>query len=439
MKRITGLLTAVLILLCSVTASCEEYSGTGNFYGMTDSITYQDIAYLPVDNWSNSAIFSVSALGLMKGSYNNFDPYSFVTASETLAVIFRAAGLEEQCTKMYNSVQAQREANPTLYNTIDKWADGYIRMAVDKKLISIDEFMSTMSIDYPNNSKLFEKDKPITRATLAVWMVKAFGLELTDKEIYIRDFDDYSEIHAQHRAYIETAVKNGIISGDGRNISPYSNVTREQLAQIMYNSAEIWGKTGGLKIISGHIDDVLKDSVKGTDKILDTTKFKVGDEYLIAQREYKMDGEAVDYTHDASLKYVDFHVIRKNYLPADSTSLEKSKNVKAYIKDGKVVLVNILDTLASEEKPNYDDYEDSTVYHGTLYIADTQEQLLIIKDEYGNLIEVPYFSGAEIYNKNTLIDPETLNEKYLDKEIYIFTVKKHEISVDRCYKAQIIE
>ena len=439
MKRFLCLATVLIMLFNCLAVSAEQYQGNPDFYDALKNITYQDIAYLPVDNWSNNAIFTMSAMGIMKGSYNIFNPYGLITATEALAVIFRCAGLEEQCGKMYNSVEAQRKANPSLYNNIDKWADGYMRMAVDKKLITIDQFMSAMDINYPNNSKLFEKDKPVTRATLSVWLVKTLELEVAKTEIHIKDFDDYSQIKEEDKLYLETAVKNGIISGDGANIMPYGNVTREQIAQIMYNSMNLWLEKCGFSVISGHIDEVYKDSVNKTDKIINTTNYKIGEEELVTLREYRLNGEAVDYTEDKTLKYVDFPVLQKNCLPAESSVLEKSKNVSAYVKNGKVMLVSIKDDDEKLVSANYDEYSNSNVYVGKLYITDTQEQIFVIKNENDELVEIPYFSGVEVYSKNKIVELDKLNEEHLDKTVYIFTLKKNDISLDRCYKIQILD
>ena len=438
MKKILSLVIVLSLLISSVNVFGAEYKSQENFYSVSSGITYQDIAYLPVDNWSNNAIFTMSALGIMKGAYNQFNPYGDVTASEALAVIFRCAGLENQCGKMYAAVETQRKMNPNLYNTIDRWADGYLRMAVDKKLITVEEFMSTMDINYPNNSKLFEKNKPITRATFAIWLIKTLDIELAQKESYIKDFEDYSKIKESDKIYLETAVRNGIISGDGKNILPNGTVTREQLAQIMYNSMNLWVDKCGIQVINGHIDDIVKNSVKNNDKILNTTKFKIGNAEIETSREYKLNGEAVDYTEDTSLMYVDFPVLRKHYLPADSSALEKSQKVEVYVQGNKVMFVNIADEYEAISSIDYSEYNDSKVYVGKLYLTDTQEQLFIIKDEKGEAVEIPYFTGVEVYHKNVLLNVEELNETYLDKTIYLFTLKKTDIGFDRCYKAQII-
>lgn len=435
-KRILCLLLAFLAV--SGAASAAEYDGKDGFYGALNEITYQDIAYLPVDNWSNTAIFSVSALGLMKGSYGMFNPYGTVTGTEALAVVLRSAGLEKECAKMYNAVSNQRIKNPGLYNDIDRWADGYMRMAVDKKLITIDEFMSAMDINYPDNSRLFEKDKPVTRATLVIWMVKAMGLPIAEKENLVTDFNDYQYINKAHTLYFETALKNGIISGSNYMLDPYGFITREQLAQIMLNSADLWSEKSGYTVIKGNVDDIVTESKSDGSKILNTTVFKVGDSTFLSQREYKLNGEAVDYTEDTSLKYSDFPVIKERTLPADSSAISKSDYVEVYVKNGKIIAVLEPENGNSEENSDYSEYKDASVYSGKFYIADKTDRTIVLNDG-DKLIEIPCFKGAKIYVKNTPVDIETLNREYVDKTIYVFTVKKTEDSVERCYKAQIVD
>ena len=438
MKKITSIILTILIVLSAFSAFGEEYLGKDKFYDNLSTITYQDISYLPADHWSNDAVFAVSALGIMKGSYNLFNPYDTVTASEALAVVLRCAGLEQECTKMYNSVANQRQQNPNLYNDIDRWADGYMRMAVDKKLINIDEFMSAMDINYPNNDCLFSKEKPITRATFVIWMVKALDLEVSQKENLITDFADYKEIDEVSKMYFETALKLGIISGSGDYLNPFGNITREQLAQIVYNSLSIWAPKSGYTIVSGMVDDIVKETKNTQTNLLDSTSYKVGENCLVTQREYLLNGEEVDYTENRKLIYRDFPVIKQHSLPSDSTAITKSSFVNAYIKDGEVEAVIIKNNDNETINVNYDGYIDSTVYSGKLYIADPNDRTIVVENN-GELTEVPYFKDVEVFHKTKLISPEELNEKYIDKQIYLFTVKKSQDSVERCYRAQLVD
>ena len=437
MKKLTSIILTVLIVLSSFTAFGQEYLGKNNFYDTLSTITYQDISYLPADHWSNDAVFTVSALGIMKGSYNLFNPYDTVTATEALAVVLRCAGLEEECTKMYNSVSKQREQNPYLYNNIDRWADGYMRMAVDKKLININEFMSAMDINYPNNDHLFSKEQPITRATFVIWMVKALDLAVAQKENLITDFADYKDIEVS-KMYFETALKLGIISGSGDYLNPFGNITREQLAQIIYNSLHIWAPKSGYTIVSGMVDDVIQKTENTETNLLDSTSYKVADNYLVTQRQYVLNGEEVDYTENRKLVYRDFPVIKQHSLPSDATAISKSSFINAYIKDGEVKAVVVKNNDNETINANYDGYIDSTVYFGKLYIADPDDRTIVVEND-GKLSEVPYFKDVEIFHKTKLISPEELNEKYIDKQIFLFTVKKSQDSVERCYRVQLVD
>ena len=92
MKKTTAFFLA-FIILCSGNVLAENYEGNGNFYDTVRKISFTDMAFKPVDHWSNDAIYTVAALGIMNGADGNFEPDAKLTRAEALAMIFRAAAL----------------------------------------------------------------------------------------------------------------------------------------------------------------------------------------------------------------------------------------------------------------------------------------------------------------------------------------------------------
>ena len=165
-----------LLAFCTVTVSAESFEGNQNFYDTVRKISFTDMAFKPVDHWSNDAIYTVAALGIMNGFEGNFEPEANLTRAEALAMIFRAAGLENEANSYAEVIRKQRLDIPEKYNNICSWADGYVRLAVDYKIISIEDYMASMDADYSKAS--FKKDEPATKGEVALWMVNVFGLEI---------------------------------------------------------------------------------------------------------------------------------------------------------------------------------------------------------------------------------------------------------------------
>ena len=71
--------------------------------------------------------------------------------------------------------------------------------------------------------------------------------------------------------------------------------------------------------------------------------------------------------------------------------------------------------------------------------ASKEDKTVIVTNEDGDYDEIALFPQAEIYKRENKISSEELNSKYLDKTIFVFTVKKDGIDTDRGYKLQIVE
>ena len=77
-------------------------------------------------------------------------------------------------------------------------------------------------------------DRNITRAQFITMLVRALGTEIKS---YNDSFEDVSE-GSWYADYIETAVQNGWIQGDGKNSYPDRNITREEITKIIVAAFE---------------------------------------------------------------------------------------------------------------------------------------------------------------------------------------------------------
>jgi hypothetical protein len=299
-----------------------------------------------------------------------------------------------------------------------------------------------MEIEYLTNpNPFFRKNDNATRANLAKWMVIVFNLPVATRENLIIDYNDYSSIKPEDKFYLETAINYGILKGSDRWLSPYSTLSREEMAQMFYNVYKIWGEKCGYEVVEDVISDIVVDTVKNNEgtKLNNTKTITVGSKKLQTKVTYNLNGEVVDDTIYYYNEYADFPVVKDKQPPSDSSSLSIGDNVVAFLRQGKVVCVFDRKLIETEEVLNTDGYNDSKVYWGKLYYFDKEDKTVIVTNEDGDYDEIALFPQAEIYKRENKISSEELNSKYLDKTIFVFTVKKDGIDTDRGYKLQIVE
>ena len=85
----------------------------------------------------------------------------------------------------------------------------------------------------------FGPNTPISRQDIMVLTVKALKLTKKIKDAksdlsIMEKYSDKSEVSSYARESVSILIKEGLVVGDGKNINPRSNITREELATIIY-------------------------------------------------------------------------------------------------------------------------------------------------------------------------------------------------------------
>ncbi len=439
MRKITAIiLVALLLIPCVVNGEeIKAYGGNDGFYSTIRRISFTDMAYKPVDHWSKDAVYTVAALSIMNGSDGNFNSDDNLTRAEALAMIFRAAGLEKTANLYSETVKKKKLEQPNKYNNICDWADGYLRLAVDYKIISVEDYTAEMEADY--SKAVFKKDEPATKGEVALWMVAVFGLEVATKENYVTEFDDALNAPYISRLYYETAIKNGILKGDGKNLGVLKYITREEAAQMFYNSIKLFKEKLGIEVFTDTVLSNTLTSVNEPDKIHNKRVVKLEKSTLQATRTYDLNGEAVDLNYNPENEYKDMVVIKHNSLPQGLEALSQGDIVDVYTKNGEVVLINCLQKKVQTEIRNEEDYKDSDVYIGKLYYVDGEEKMVVIKDKENKLIEIPYLGDVLLCNREKELTVDEANSLWTDKDVYVFTIIKKNGTVSRAYRIQLVD
>lgn len=195
MKKILGLILAMAVVLSLSTAALAANSGSD----------YSDIP----TGWSHDAVVAAIENGLLKGYDGKVNPRGFLTRAEMAAVIVRAFGGTKQA-----DISAFKDVGT------DKWYYGEMAVAVQ------------MGIFEGDGTRLRPEDN-ITREQAALVLARAF--KLTDTGADLSVFQDEDDISSWARDGVAAIVKAGYMRGDGKNLNPKNNISREEFAQLMYN------------------------------------------------------------------------------------------------------------------------------------------------------------------------------------------------------------
>lgn len=186
------------------TDSGTEENNNNNNGGTTPKpeVKFNDIE----NSWAKANIERAIALNIVTGyADGSFKPNQVVNRAEFTTMIARALKLEGEVSSLQFSDN----------DKIGEWAKQSIQLAIAAGIIS----------GYEDQS--FRPTNNISRAEVAVMMIKALGVEPEEK--YELTFADADKIPAYAKKYVAAAVKLGLIAGVGNNeFAPTKAATRAE-------------------------------------------------------------------------------------------------------------------------------------------------------------------------------------------------------------------
>lgn len=161
-------------------------------------------------HWAQRFVNELEGYGIVTGDNGNFRPDSYITAAEFIKMTVCALGYQPAATGAY-------------------WAAPYIDYALESELIW--------------DNEIADFSQTITRGQAAMILVRAAGLEgmnVANKETYMRSIDDYFDITNDFKPYVLIAYANNLIKGYSDNTFRYkSPLTRAEAAVIITRLLEI--------------------------------------------------------------------------------------------------------------------------------------------------------------------------------------------------------
>ncbi|MFS0689573.1 S-layer homology domain-containing protein [Sporosarcina sp. 179-K 8C2 HS] len=194
----------------------------------TDSVT---LAWKPATSDRQIATYDIY-LGDEKIGSVEGDVFSFTVGElvENQSYAFSIVAVDENGTSSKDSPSVTVTTKPvSLFNDIQgHWAEDAIEQAALLGIFS----------GYADGS--FKPENGLTRAQAASVFVRALNLPAADISV---PFDDIGEYATATQSDIKTAFANGLVKGDNGHFKPTKNVTRAQLALMVWRVA--MGELGG--------------------------------------------------------------------------------------------------------------------------------------------------------------------------------------------------
>ncbi|MFB0842151.1 glycosyl hydrolase family 18 protein [Paenibacillus oleatilyticus] len=217
MMKKMALLAAGMLLAAAGTASAYEAQ-------------LKPFADLAAKDWSEDAVYSLSALGVIEGYEDlTYRPNDSLSREAFVKLLVNAARPDG------GSVQGEAGARVTDVPA-ERWSYPYITAALNKQWI---DFM-------PDASGALRPELAVKREEVAAAIGKyLLSLETSDvakrwtegewtKEKELRRFSDHGAIGQSLAPYVYFAVRQGIMEGDANGFRPASSLTRKEAAATIY-------------------------------------------------------------------------------------------------------------------------------------------------------------------------------------------------------------
>lgn len=310
-RKISYILLLLLIFssFSGVVYGIEDFTSQPVYYGMDkgqafyNNLRFNDIG----GHWGKEPIQEMAALSLLRGTSNTtFNPNGNLTYLEALSVLVRAIG-GEAAAQQFGEMEAPATVrNILILSAVDNWAKGYVQVAMDQGIITNEEVNQIMNLT-PQQTETLENqiaarlavyedrgytpaeltalqnqirtkvennaiwNRPVSRQQVALWVARTLGLAPSYGTDMVRvyNFTDWRQIDTDKIPYVEAILQYGAMTGtSGTTFSPRGNLSRAQMAQILYNINDDLLPLRGLRKKAGTIIEQETVNQQGREKKL---------------------------------------------------------------------------------------------------------------------------------------------------------------------------
>lgn len=303
LKRLISVVL-VLVLMLSIGMTSVHANGWGNGKvppGLAKKI-FNDIDAF---KWAEKYIEKLFQKGLIAGIGNGkYAPKNDVTKIEAIIMSLRVMGWEDEAKEIKQLPKHYKG------DKVDNWAIGYVALAYEKGILDDVDIM------------YFKPSGPALRHEVAKYVIRALGYEKEAQRSMKNDlpFKDASLVPQGSVGYVYLVNDLELMQGDNQNrFNPMGTMTRAEMAVLfsnVYDKVDI-GEDG---TVSGEVARLNNDRI--------SVKTKKGTET------FDLDNRVRVYKDDKRI---------------DIDDIKIGSMVKLEIKDGKVVFIEVVDTIEDEK------------------------------------------------------------------------------------------
>ena len=252
MKKRIAVLT-LCVFMISIFAGAAIAKNNNNF-GQQKSQNPNGQRLVDIDDdWAVEDIEEASEKGFLKGYEDGkFWPNKPVTCLETIVILVRAAGLQDEVDDYDLS-----DEEMVILKKIPDWAKAYVAVALNEGILNEAEM------------KTFNPNQGAKRYQVCVYMqnvLDEFNID-TDDEEFMEDFVDGNSAPLQARNSVRNMARFGVVKGypDG-SFGPMRVVKRNEIARMVNYLDDLCLKNCESNCIKGTLEDI---SFKGDVLTLD--------------------------------------------------------------------------------------------------------------------------------------------------------------------------
>lgn len=239
------------------TNSNETWYAPTQGYSVTQTAAGSRFPDVSPTHWALKHIEKLSLLGIIEGDdLGQYKPEDPVTQEQVVTMAIRMMGLEEAALNSSAAV--------VLPFAVQDYAKPYVAMAIDHKLINIQEEIA----DSRGATSQAWGSRSASREWVAKMVIRAIGKQ--EDALGLMDmpsiFQDNGKIAPSSVGYINMAVTLGIVNGfeDG-TFRPDGTVTRAQMATFLSRAEKFLGRPSP-RSVSGYVINLGNQSISIRDK-----------------------------------------------------------------------------------------------------------------------------------------------------------------------------
>lgn len=327
------------------------YKGASDAAVVLRNLDYQDVKNS--GTWAKEAIYRAGALNIIKGYGNKrYGLQTNISKEQAIALCFRMAGREDEAQMAAEVLDNARLDRDKKNNPINMWSDGYLQLAVNEGLISMNDYLDSLDSRFGYlYEEAFKREAPAQRQEIAYWIAKVLNFKPVYEQQHIfNSFKDWKLSDPLKIPYIEAVLQKKIMNGlENGCFNPRKPLTREEAAQIVKNAGDWIFSSLGYKKKNGIIEsiDEYKDYSKQIPLGIKTFKIRNNSgQYCSIITEKALYSQKVNEQSGSDQEpYEKELIVYKDGMTGNSALLEVGDRMEYVISDMSVKYINVVDNI----------------------------------------------------------------------------------------------